>query len=285
MSSAPIARWLTRGSSNDRQPAYSPDGQWVIFSSDRYGNLDLWELSTRNGAVRRITEDAAQDWDPGFTPDGKHILWSSNRSGHFEIYIADADGSGARQLTSDGVDAENPTATPDGNWIVYGSFNPDKNGVWKIHPDGSGATRIFSGVVQLPELSPDGKYVSVGVFKRSINETSVDLRVVRMEDGATFVERNGVTQSLIDVLGGRSRWMPDGKRIAYVDKNEAGAWGVYVQDFVSGQDTSASRKSIAGFDPDSVTESFGISPDGTRITICEREESSGLVLAENTPLD
>jgi serine/threonine protein kinase len=282
--SAGSARWLTRGNSNDRQPQYSPDSEWIIFSSHRNGNLDLWQLSTKSGGVRRITEDTAQDWDPTFTPDGKHILWSSNRAGHFEIYFADVDGTGSRQLTSDGLDAENPSVTPDGRWVVYGSYNPNKSGVWKIRPDGAGATRIFTGVVQIPEVSPDGKYVCVGVFQRTLAETSVSLRVVRMEDGAQFQLNPVITNSLTAISGGRCRWMPDGKRVAYVDKNEEGAWGIYVQDFIPGQNTINSRKPIVGFDPDSPTESFGISPDGSRITICQREESSSLVLAENPPL-
>jgi len=115
---APRYRWLTRGNSQDRQPVYSPDGEWVLFTSNRSGNLDLWEVSTSSGALKRITEDAADDWDPAFSAEGKKILWSSNRSGHLEIWMADADGSGARQVTNDGVDAENPTATRDGQWIV-----------------------------------------------------------------------------------------------------------------------------------------------------------------------
>jgi Tol biopolymer transport system component len=281
--SAGVPRWLTRGSSIDRQPQYSPDGEWVIFTSDRIGNLDLWKVSTQTGAVKRITEDSAQDWDPTFSPDSKHILWSSDRTGHFEIYMADADGNGARQVTNDGVDAENPTITPDQHWIVHGSYHPNKKGLWKIHPDGSGATRIFSGVIQVPELSPDGKYVCVGVFKGTLNEPFVSLQVVRLEDGAHFELDPGVTNSTVS--GGRCRWMPDGKQVAYLDQNEQGAWGIYVQDFIPGRNTSSSRKPIAGFDLDSPTESFGISPDGSRITICQREASSSLVLAENPPLN
>src|SRR5204862_2702462 len=102
-------RWLTHGGSNDRQPTYSADGDCVVFSSNRAGNLDLWEASTKTGAVRRITDDEAEDWDPSFTPDGSRILWCSSRSGSYEVWIAERDGSAARQVTHDGVDAENPT--------------------------------------------------------------------------------------------------------------------------------------------------------------------------------
>jgi Tol biopolymer transport system component len=95
----------------------------VIFSSNRNGNADLWEVSTKTGALRRITDDPADDWDPAFTPDGKQIVWSSKRTGHFEIWVANADGSGARQVTRDGADDENPTVTHDG-WVVYCSLAP-----------------------------------------------------------------------------------------------------------------------------------------------------------------
>src|SRR5262249_10203771 len=145
-------RWLTRGNSIDRQPVYSPNGEGVLFSSNRNGNLDLWEVSRKTGAIRRLTDDTAEDWDPGFNHDGTKILWSSNRSGHFEIWISESDGTGARKLTDDGLDAENPVATPDGEWIVYSSSNPARAGLWKIHPDGTGAVRIAAGNMRVPKV-------------------------------------------------------------------------------------------------------------------------------------
>ncbi|WP_410960638.1 TolB family protein, partial [Salmonella sp. SAL4357] len=74
---------------------YSPDGSRILFSSTRSGNLDLWEIETKSGALKRITEDSAEDWDPAYTRDGKKIIWSSSRSGHFEIWMTNTDGSGA----------------------------------------------------------------------------------------------------------------------------------------------------------------------------------------------
>jgi Tol biopolymer transport system component len=265
-------RWLTRGSSVDRQPAYSPDGQWIIFSSNRSGNLDLWKLSTTTGALRRITEDAADDWDPAFTPDGKSIIWSTSRAGHFEIWICAADGTGARQLSSDGFDAENPTATPDGRWIVYNSGNPEKSGIWKVRPDGSEATRIVPGTWSTPEVSPDGTWVA---FRTSL-EPRV-LHVARIADGE-------VQRFTIEVPGSqfnaRPRWMPDGRALAFTGTDGRGGRVIFAQAFAPAQDTSATRRPLAAFETGAVIESFGVAPDGRRAVVSAEERLDGLLLAE-----
>ncbi len=276
------ARWLTRGNANDRQPAYSPDGEWVVFSSNRSGNLDLWEVSRKTGVVRRLTEDAAEDWDPAFTPDGKHIIWSSNRSGHFEVWMAQADGSGARQVTSDGVDAENPTATADGNWIVYVSTNPAKSGIWRVRPNGSGAVRLVGGTYAMPELSPDGRYA---LYSANYMTQRVPLRIVEVGTGARvpFGIEIAVPAGKPRVALGRARWMPGGRAIAFIGQDEQGVTGIYVQDFVPGKDTQATRRKLGGFDSELTTESFGISPDGSRMVIASWEQLFSLMLAERIP--
>ena len=265
-------RWLTRGSSVDRQPAYSPDGQWIIFSSNRSGNLDLWKLSTTTGALRRITEDAADDWDPAFTPDGKSIIWSTSRSGHFEIWTCAADGTGARQVTNDGYDAENPTATPDGHWIVYNSGNPAKPGIWKVRPDGGEATRIVPGTWSTPEVSPDGTWVA---FRTSTEPRTV--HVARIADGE--VQRFSI-EAPDGANNGRPRWMPGGKALAFTGSDGHGGRVVFVQAFVPGQDTTATRRPLAPFETGALIESFGIAPDGRRAVVSGEERLDSLLLAE-----
>lgn len=278
--STQASSWLTRGNSCNRQPAYSPDGSKILFSSNMTGNLDLWEVSTESRGLRRITEDAAEDWDPIYSPDGKYILWSSNRNGHFEIWMANADGSGSRPVTMDGVDAENPGMTPDGKWIVYNSYNPDLKirGIWKIRPDRTGAVRIAPGLTQWPEVSPDGRYASYGFYKQSLNDRMTYERVVEISTGAVVPFEIEVSNR--DRVGGRMRWMPDGKQIAFIDEDQNKNWGVFAQDFVPGMDTRASRRPLAGFDPDRKIDTFSISPDLSRIVIAEVEVLSSLVLAE-----
>ncbi|HEV8610038.1 MAG TPA: protein kinase [Thermoanaerobaculia bacterium] len=274
-------RWLTQGNASDRQPCYSPDGEWIVFSSNRSGNLDLWEVSRKTGSVKRVTDDAADDWDPGFMPDGR-LIWSSNRSGEFEVWIAEADGSGARQVTRDEMDAENPTATPDGKWIVYNQSFPQRVGIWKIHPDGSGATRIVAGPTVLPDVSGDGQYVS---YRTNVRIDQFDVRIARISDGTItpFHIRLPSFQASIANSSGRTRWMPDGKTIAFVGQDEKGNNGIFFQDFDPVRDTTATRRPGAGFFPTVATESFGISPDGKEMAIAGWEQVFSLMLAERVP--
>ena len=262
-------KWLSHGSSIDRQPVFSPDGKWVAFTSNRSGNYDIWAISTSDGVVRRLTDDPGDDWDPGFTPDGK-LLWTSHRTGNFEIWIGEADGSGAHQVSHDGIDAENATATRDG-WIIYNSGS-QQPGLWKVRQDGSQAKVIVPGIHNWPEASPDGQLVMatglrLGNFvggEGPRRPAGAYIGVYRIADGAE-VFKISLKDVASTVLGlGRARWMPDGKSIVFIDADENGVAGIYQQDFALGQDTSATRRLLAS-DPDRQPETFGIAPDGSRI--------------------
>ena len=63
-------------------------------------------------------------------------------------------------------------------------------------------------------------------------------------------------------------------------QDETGAIGIYAQDFVPGQDTSASRRRVAGFDPDVAAESFGFAPDGSRLVVAGWLQLFSLMEAE-----
>jgi Tol biopolymer transport system component len=239
--------------------------------------MNLWVVSTETGRLRRIT-DSHVNWDPGFTRDGEHIIWSSNRSGNLEIWMADIDGSAARRVTNDGGSAENPTATPDGDWIVYSSGSPEKVGLWKIRPDGTEATHLYKERATIPEVSPDGRHA---VFRSFTGKYPARLKVVRLEDGVLEPFEILVDQHRRTTISlGRARWLANGKAIAFVGQDDDGAIGIYTQDFVPGRDTRATRRPVAGFDPDVASESFGIAPDGSRLVIAGWVQLFSLMEAE-----
>jgi serine/threonine protein kinase len=268
-------RWLTRGNATDRQPVYSPDGEWVVFSSVREGNYDLWQVSTKTGSLLRLTDSPGDDWDPAVTRDGRKLIWSSNRTGNFEIWAAERDGSSPRQVSRDGVDAENPTGTPDGSWIVYDSRNPAKAGLWKIQSNGTGAIRLVEGETIHPEVSPDGR-LALYFSGRGEGEGTQCLRVVSLEGAIVPFEICGLARR-------RARWVGDGRRIAFLDQDGSEKIGLFVQDFTPGRDTRATRRALASLNSDFEAESFGISADGARATLAETEWGGAILLAEGVP--
>jgi len=276
-SAAADERWLTRGNSTDRQPTYSPDGEWVAFSSNRGGSLDLWAINRANRTVRRLTTDPADDWDVAYSPDGRRLLWGSNRSGPYEIWAANPDGSDAKQLSHDGF-AQNPQQTPDGKWLVYHSTNPAHAGLWRMRSDGRDPVTLIEGAIQLPEVSPDGRNV---LF---IDGLAARIRVVSLADGhfvpfeIAIVRRKETTAIL-----GRARWMPDGRAIAFIGQDEHGVNGVFLQDFVPGRDTTATRRKLGGFDVENSAETFAISPDGKLLTIGGWEQMLNILIVNNVP--
>jgi len=275
---ATSGRLLAAGTSIDRQPVYSPDGEWLVFSSNRSGNLDIWARSLRTDDLRRLTDHPADDWDPAFTRDGAHLIWTSRRSGNFEIWIADRDGSAARQVTRDGADAENATATPDGEWLVYNSGHEQKSGLWKIRVDGTEATRLVAGTCLWPEVSPDGLHVS---FARVSGSGQVEIRVARVADG--HIEPFHIVLNVGEVIGGRTRWLPDGS-LAF---NYGGLDrpGIYVQRFEPGTEVVARStwRPLVGLPPGTLPESFAVSPDGSRVTLAASIRSFALMSSENLP--
>jgi len=272
-----LGKGLTGGPTRDRQPAFSPDGRRILFSSDRSGSLDLWSLELATGAIRRLTFDATDDWDPQWSPDGKHLLWSSNRGGHFEIWIAEPDGTGARQASADGRDAENPTMSADGAWIVYSSSNAAAPGIWKVRPDGRDATRLLAGAYTLPELAPQSGWISA-VETSPGNERAI--RVFRLEDGAAVAE--------LSVVGrrqnpGRSRWLPDGRTLVFYGDDESGRAALFQQPIVPGRDTRNERRRVAVSDAQRMIESFGVSPVDGKIVVSAGWSDSDILLAEGIP--
>jgi len=274
-------RQLTRTLALDRQPAYSPDGRLVVFSSTRTGNLDLWLLDRDAGTLRQLTDDASQDWDPAFSADGRQVLFSSSRGGHLEIWSIDLDGSDARQVSADGVDAENPTMTPNGRWVVYSSGNPDHLGLFRMHPDGSEAARITTGVHATPEVSPDGRWA---LFV-STTGLAAGVRFVEIETGrlAPAAIDLGSTMRAASITLGRGRWTRNGAAVAYTGVDDRGRTGVFEQDFDPERDTAATRRPLVGFFDDVQTESFGVAPDGSKVTLAAIRETHSLMLADGLP--
>jgi TolB protein len=274
-------QWLTLGICADRQPAAASDGKRIAFSSNRDGNLDLWELRLDTGRLRRLTDDAAEDWDPCYSADGQRLYWSSNRTGHYEIWTARADGTEAKALTNLGWDAENPTPSPDGSAVTFGAYDTPHFGVWRMATGGGSPRQIYAGTVGAPpEPSPDGRTLAVSV-------PDADGISIRLLDGETGAEKGRISMGRIPaaargVVTGRCRWTPDGKALVLVSADERDRVGIFR--YAVGAAGSPSRQLMLNMQPGLDPESFAVMPDGQRLVVALHERATNLLRVTGLPL-
>lgn len=126
----------------DTDPAFSPDGNQIVFSSDRTGHGDIYVANIDGSGVTRLTDHGAADRQPVFSPDGLRIAFTSPRDGQDEIYTMDTDGTSVVRVTDNpGFDGE-AAYSPDGQKIAFFSErNQDGFGIFVMDADGSGELR------------------------------------------------------------------------------------------------------------------------------------------------
>ncbi len=269
-------RWLTSGLAIDRQPVYSPDGRTVMFSSNRGGTLDLWEVSVETGEMHRVTDDPEDDWDPAYSRDGRSIFWCSARSGAYEIWTARRDGSAPRQVSHDSLDAENPSVSADNRWVLYSSANGGKSGLWRVPLVGGDGERVLRGGTLIPDLSPDGRYVSVitEVGTLGAKLSVFDLSERKLLSAAVPLH---VFPGTVQI--GRSRISPDGGSVVYLHGREDGR-PILLRRPLSAWRTGVGRIDTLFAGGSEAIESFGLAPDGKRATVSVVDWLSGLTIAE-----
>jgi Tol biopolymer transport system component len=269
-------RRLTSGMAMDRQPVYSPDGKSVMFSSNRGGTLDLWEVSVESGEMHRVTDDPDDDWDPEYGPDGQSIVWCSSRSGAFEIWGARRDGSAPRQLSRDSLDAENPQITPDNRSVLYSSAHPAKAGLWRIPVAGGEGELLLPGLTLIPDLSPDGRHLSVIT---DVGTLSAKLGVFDLAERTLMNHPVQLHVTPGTIQNGRSRITPDGSAVVYIYHREDGQ-PMLLRRPISAWKTGVGRTDTLFAGATESIESFGLAPDGRRATVSVVDWLSGLTIAE-----
>ena len=117
---------LTDDAALDYNAVFSPDGHWVVFTSERAGSTDLYALDlTREGPPIRLTHHFAMDDAATFSPDGQQLAFVSTRDGYADIFVmpfAPGDASAEQQamnLTRHPGGDFNPAFSPDGRSIAF----------------------------------------------------------------------------------------------------------------------------------------------------------------------
>ncbi|MEX0866472.1 MAG: biopolymer transporter Tol, partial [Pirellulales bacterium] len=112
---------LTDTEGYDAEGAYSPDGESIVFCSDRDGDPDLYIMNADGSEVRQLTNSDGYDGGPFFSPDGEWVIYRTDRKkeGHLQIHAIRVDGEHDVTLTDNiGVNWA-PYWHPTEPWIIW----------------------------------------------------------------------------------------------------------------------------------------------------------------------
>jgi len=177
-------RRLTNKRGYDAEASYSPDGQWIVFSSTRqayegqlsaaeqkqldtdpsyFGEIYIMRADADGSGVRRLTNVPGYDGGPFFSPDGKRIIWRRfDTSGLLaDVWTMNLDGTDQRQITDFGAMSWAPYIHPSGRYIIFSSnkLGFENFELFLVDIDGTKEpvrVTYSDGFDGLPVPSPDG---------------------------------------------------------------------------------------------------------------------------------
>jgi TolB protein len=114
---------LTQSPGGDSDPVFSPDGDWIAFTSWRTGDKEILVMPAAGGSARQVSTSAGDDWAPSWSPDGSAIIFLSDRAGVANLFRQPLDGGPVEGLTGNDVPAERPTFWADGS-LLYARYEP-----------------------------------------------------------------------------------------------------------------------------------------------------------------
>lgn len=210
---------VTEDDAVDWSPAWSPDGRYLYFSSDRGGSMNLWRIGIDEesgrvlGEPERVTTPAAFAHDATFARSGRRLAYVSSsieqelQRVRFDPVSAQVVGA-PEPVARDLPRLEFPDVSPDGKWIVYTQAEPQED-LLLSRLDGSERRSLTDDVHRdrRPRFSPDGSRIA---FYSNRGGNYEVWTVARDGSGLRQLTRDPQRRNARYPL-----WSPDGSRLLY----------------------------------------------------------------------
>jgi dipeptidyl aminopeptidase/acylaminoacyl peptidase len=240
-----VSRTITDGAKQDEGPAWSPDGKWIAYVSNRdSGAHQVWLYDVAAGTQKRVTDLDGGAGSVKWMPNGKGLLVVSDiypDCGVDPTCIKNKENAEAAQPTH----AHIITSLLYRHWTSWQS--PTRTHILYVPLDGTAPVDLTPGTFDAPpfslgggdefDVSPDGKELA---FARNTDEhpelsTNSDIFIVPILGGEAkrITTRLGADTS--------PQYSPDGKYIAYRSQSRAGyesdLWELWLYNRATGQST------------------------------------------------
>ena len=244
----------------EEYPCWSPDGQNLVYASDRAGNYDIWTISVAGGVPSQLTVDSEDDFCPAW--HGSEIAFTSFRSGNADIWKISDSGEDLVQLTAyQGWDT-GASWSPDGEYIVISSqLGGGPTNLWILSMSGDDPEELTTQ----PGYEPDWFFGDIAF---------------RAQDGNIYVTSlagmSPVQITWDPALDMSPNWAPDGNAIVFTS-NRSGNEDIWIWSFEDSRFTQLTFYSGKDYDP-------AWSPDGQWIAFSsDRSGSSDIWIIRTQP--
>jgi Tol biopolymer transport system component len=200
-------------------PAWSPDGNWIAYSSAREGTLDLYRIPASGGAVQRLTDLPARETHPAWLPYGERLIFASDLDGVSALYLLDILSNITQPMIGLPLPASWPAVSPDGRKLAF-SAAPD--GDWDLYtidldvdsrPAPGTLTRLTTSIGS--DISPDWNLDGTTLVYASSRSGSLDLYLLTLSD----LSMTSLTNSPANEWA--PRWLNEGRLVYQTYDGEA----------------------------------------------------------------
>ena len=241
----------------EANPAWSPDGSKIVFSSGGDytcggGGLSLWVMNA-DGSSRTLLHPSVSGVNLNLTdwsPDGTRIVYCQDDINDPEIWVMNADGTNDHKLGSGSGAYRGPRWSPDGHKIVFMKrIDPYRDNIWVMDADGSNETQLTFGNLGdgWPTWSPDGEKI---MFHRWSNGL-MKLYIVD-SDGSNLHPLTNDNMSET-----QASWSPDGRYIVFISPPDNNLWVMNSDGTGKKQLTTMGRAEMPRWNPTGDIIAFG----------------------------
>lgn len=219
-------------------PSWSPDGQWIFFTSNREGNYDIYKMRWDGSDISRLTTDPRKEYWPRMSPNGLQIVYSVEfgADNYYQLFVMNADGSDSQNISNSQMGEYLASWSPDSRWLVY-SYCRGPNSpadlrceIYRINADGSEQRPIMTTANSeiRPAISPDGSVIAFTanvIYYPELGDDTSNNDILLVNPDGTNIRR--VTTN--PEADSDAAWSPDGSRIIFrAESEEGGGYDIWV---------------------------------------------------------